>query len=464
MRRHVFSTGLSSRWLPARELFTGKQGMPGVKGSAQDLGLTWKLVALLCLALMAKDLRACTTAVVSGKATPDGRPLLWKNRDTSARANEVITLSGKRFQAVAVANAGSRGNIWMGVNEAGFCIENSVSSDMRGDGPAHGLGNGSFMKNALETCATVADFEKLLQETDRTGRSTTANYGVIDAEGGAMLFETGPTSHVKFDANDPRVAPHGYIVRSNFATTARGLPANPTPAQLTEIYSADRFCRACSLMESCRDEQQQISLKYLLRNCARDVADAAGHAVPGTVNAPTGTLPPLLLTDNTISRTTTVSAAVFHGVKPGENPALTTMWVILGDPKFSIAVPCWASAEVDDMLTEEIGAELGEIATTLREWHYSSAKKGVDTDGLTGIWSDLWRVEDELIVETRHQLDRWQQRGMTSQALTSYHKSAAGTVTRAMQQELNEAKEHALRRTAPPAPNFATGPQKTVAP
>jgi hypothetical protein len=29
----------------------------------------------------------CTVAVVSGKATPDGRPLLWKNRDTSSLAS-----------------------------------------------------------------------------------------------------------------------------------------------------------------------------------------------------------------------------------------------------------------------------------------------------------------------------------------------------------------------------------------
>jgi len=30
---------------------------------------------------------ACTTAVISGKATRDGRPLLWKNRDTLDASN-----------------------------------------------------------------------------------------------------------------------------------------------------------------------------------------------------------------------------------------------------------------------------------------------------------------------------------------------------------------------------------------
>ena len=32
---------------------------------------------------------ACTSAVVSGKATPDGRPLLWKHRDTDFLKNHV---------------------------------------------------------------------------------------------------------------------------------------------------------------------------------------------------------------------------------------------------------------------------------------------------------------------------------------------------------------------------------------
>lgn len=32
---------------------------------------------------------ACTSAVVSSKVTPDGRPLLWKNRDTDFMRNHI---------------------------------------------------------------------------------------------------------------------------------------------------------------------------------------------------------------------------------------------------------------------------------------------------------------------------------------------------------------------------------------
>ena len=32
---------------------------------------------------------ACTSVIVSGKATPDGRPLMWKHRDTGTRYNHI---------------------------------------------------------------------------------------------------------------------------------------------------------------------------------------------------------------------------------------------------------------------------------------------------------------------------------------------------------------------------------------
>ena len=32
----------------------------------------------------------CTSAVVSGRVTPDGRPLLWKHRDASDLNNRIV--------------------------------------------------------------------------------------------------------------------------------------------------------------------------------------------------------------------------------------------------------------------------------------------------------------------------------------------------------------------------------------
>ena len=79
--------------------------------------LAWLWLAMLIAASVPADLVACTTAVVSGKATADGRPLLWKSRDTrTTRLNEVVVYEGKTYRVLAVFNAGKRDAVWMGVN------------------------------------------------------------------------------------------------------------------------------------------------------------------------------------------------------------------------------------------------------------------------------------------------------------------------------------------------------------
>lgn len=122
------------------------------------------------------------------------------------------------YDVIGVVLPGSYNSIWMGVNSAGFAIENSYSGDLEGTSGE----NGTFMKLALETCATVSEFEQLLIDTNIPGRLTLANYGVIDATGAAAIFETGNHSYTKYDANDPEVAPQGFVVRTNFALTGDG--------------------------------------------------------------------------------------------------------------------------------------------------------------------------------------------------------------------------------------------------
>ncbi|MGB6339490.1 MAG: hypothetical protein WBF32_06915, partial [Candidatus Aminicenantaceae bacterium] len=47
-------------------------------------------------------LTPCTVAVVSGKVTPDGRPLLWKNRDTSVLPNKMAFLQGNKYSFIGI--------------------------------------------------------------------------------------------------------------------------------------------------------------------------------------------------------------------------------------------------------------------------------------------------------------------------------------------------------------------------
>ena len=52
---------------------------------------TYILLIVLSMASIigAVDAVACTSAIIAAKANPYGRPLLWKNRDTSKADNKV---------------------------------------------------------------------------------------------------------------------------------------------------------------------------------------------------------------------------------------------------------------------------------------------------------------------------------------------------------------------------------------
>jgi len=409
------------------------------------------------------DSYACTTAVISGRVTPDGRPILWKNRDTTATAHNEVAYFNEpgKLKFIGVVAAGSRKSVWMGVNEAGFCIENSLSRDLGVKG-AKGPGNGTFMKLALGTCSTVADFQKLLAETDQTGRSTCANFGVIDAKGGAAIFETSAKKHRMFDANDPSVAPHGYIVRANFSIEGQQLPTLPSVEELEAAPSKERYLRACSLMETLSADA--ITVSGLIRNCTRDMSDEEGCPIPGSVNDFSGTLPTTISTDNTISRDTTVSAVVFHGVRPDESPALTTMWTMLGAPAFTIAVPCWVgTGEIADPLSGDRGGELGELAISMNGWKRTLVEKEISTAGLDEFWSSIWNAENEILAATTTQKDRWSKQNVSADVLTAFHQKASDRAMKAMTAQFLAMKAAALAQPAPPAPDFSV-PAKLLVP
>ena len=85
------------------------------------------LIAAIVSLGSAEPLSACTSAVISGKVTPDGRPLLWKNRDTDFPQNSVRYFSGGRYPFVAVVNSveDNPTDVWIGTNAAGFSIMNT---------------------------------------------------------------------------------------------------------------------------------------------------------------------------------------------------------------------------------------------------------------------------------------------------------------------------------------------------
>jgi hypothetical protein len=98
-----------------------------------------RIVALVGMALIigtgfsaAIGQEGCTAAIVSPQASADGRPLLWKNRDTDALSNKVVFVRDLPFSYLGVTDAddASGRKCFAGLNSVGFGIFNTVAYNL----------------------------------------------------------------------------------------------------------------------------------------------------------------------------------------------------------------------------------------------------------------------------------------------------------------------------------------------
>ena len=84
---------------------------------------------VLLILLFSLDIFSCTTFVISGKATPDGKPLLFKNRDSGEMQNSLVYFTDGKYKYIGLVNGTDdwKTMVWGGYNEAGFAIMNSAA-------------------------------------------------------------------------------------------------------------------------------------------------------------------------------------------------------------------------------------------------------------------------------------------------------------------------------------------------
>lgn len=339
----------------------------------------------------------CTIGAASGSATSDGRPLIWKTRDySSAPDNEVKYITGYNINYICVANAGSSYYSWMGVNEYGFAILNSLVYDLTG---GSGPGNATVMSHALGNCVTVDDFQDYLDATNITGRSTTANFAVLDSNGNAAIFEVAGDEYWKFDAED---APDGYIIRTNFSIHGGG------------DEGMDRYIRSSELVEGFY-AGDSLNYRSLIRYHMRDFSDAASQPYPvpflGQIfpTLPYGYFP----TQYSICRNTSVSSSVIRGLLSGENAELSTLWAMLGHPAAAITVPYWPVGETPSVSNSTPTAPLCDIALDIKDLLFDFSSAAYinsfllrDTTG-GGLWTYTFPEEDMILDNAEVMLDQW---------------------------------------------------------
>jgi hypothetical protein len=292
------------------------------------------IIAFLIVIFSFEPLQACTTAIVSGKYTADGRPLLFKQRDTPQLENKLVAFQDGKYPYLGLANSKDTlgKEVFGGFNKAGFAIMNSASYNLNPNDSGKDDGvDGLIMKLALQKCATLADFEHLLDSLPKP-LNVSSNFGVIDAIGGAAYYETGNYNYKKYDANDPDIAPLGYLVRTNFSYSGD----RKQDKGLSRYQAAQDLLYQASLTNS-------ISVDFFI-NASRSLKHGITHTNLYDDIPASGSEAAFSAFRDYIPRYVTASSIVVQGIDKNESTNLTTMWTTLGSPLATVAVPVWITS------------------------------------------------------------------------------------------------------------------------
>ncbi|MDI9605832.1 MAG: hypothetical protein QM305_11025 [Bacteroidota bacterium] len=381
--------------------------------TALSIGRVAMLLVAALLLLNSFEARACTSAIITGKATADGKPLMWKHRDTSAEQNRLVYSDVGKYPYIGLVNSNDSCNneVWAGTNSTGFCIMNTASYNIRDkeDETVEKDFEGIMMRMALERCSSLGDFEHFLDTLSRPMK-VEANFAVIDAQGGAAYYETNNFGYLKADANNPMQAPHGYLIRTNFSYSG----------YMDQGMGYIRHETAQYLFSRQRD-RSTFTPEWIFTFASRSYY----HSLLGTdlrdydFNAPGAT--GYAIDQDYISRSSSSASVVFQGVREGEPAEHTTMWTALGFPPCSVAVPAWVKGgnALPPMLLkgeESENAPLCEKVVALKRQVFpitrGSGRRYFNWAALynpdnSGIMQRLAPVEEELFKRSRAAMKQW---------------------------------------------------------
>lgn len=303
---------------------------------------------------------ACRSGVADGEVTLDGRSIAWKVRMLSWQRNHLIyKQAGEqaygpdgsaagfvRHAYVAMIDPNPNmaippGNeVRQGLNTAGLsCAHNALGDNW-------GWPNSHFLAN-MTSIGEVHDY------IENTGITKGGIYFLNDAGGNAALWELHESAY-RFDGKGR--------LRFRYATTAttrdiqlitisggmeHGRVVNRSGLAVranTGHYSGDgnfSYGDGADTPGTSEDVTFQI---------ARNKAALQNFGQYGSLTVKTlfqGMIGHLGVNDDydfvrEFNPSTTVGATAIHGVLPGEDPRLSTMWTALGHTDYSIAVPVWA--------------------------------------------------------------------------------------------------------------------------
>ena len=288
------------------------------------------------------------------------------------------------------------------------------------------------MKLALQNCATLADFEKMLSDLPKP-LGVDANFGVIDASGGAAYYETGNYGFKKIDVNDPALAPNGYLIRTNFSFTGT-------------VNAGGGYIRFATASEALNmaTAQNKLEPQYLLNNISRNLNHSLTK-VNLRANLPADNKSTDFRSfEDFIPRFSTASVIMVVGAAKGDDPSATMAWVVSGFPLTAVAVPVWISAGKDlprvVSMKEDMHSPLCDAAMTLKGRLFpitrGSGSKYINLAALinsekSGIMQELEPVENEIFRKTAELMNSMPDGKIQNDRIREHYKWIDSYITKA---------------------------------
>lgn len=400
-----------------------------------------KIIVILFAFLIPLIGITCTTAVISGKYTKDGRPMIWKLRDSDSFKNKMMYFKEGKYAFIGLVNSeDAQGEqVWGGSNVVGFSIMNSASFNVNmGDTTSFKDQEGYFMRKALENCETIEDFEILLAETPKP-MGLAAHFGVIDAAGGAAFYEVNNYTFTKFDANEASQAPQGYILRTNFSFTG----------QKDIGYGFIRFQTAQALFYQAESKGQlndKTIVQYFSHCFKHAVLDKDFRKEYEVI--PEGEY--FINSGDFITRHGSASAILMKAPTKDQAPDMTCIWTTIAYPNTCVALPVWprGGAQMPSILMAEDdqNCDLNDWAMQLKEECYpisrSAGYKYLQISKLInaeqqGITQLLENLEDDIFNMTNEKESLWLDKSPDKSEIQDYYQSLNNKVSQFYQNNFN---------------------------
>ncbi len=366
---------------------------------------------LVVVIFFAQNIFPCTTGLADKEFSSSARALLWKNRDSSHKENELFYFNHGKVKFIAIINSNDTSQVWSGINNFGFAIMNSESRDLINKDTTETKydNEGYLMKRALKTCKNIDDFIKMLEQSNQSGRKVTSNFGVIDASGRAAYFETGNHEFFKCEAKN------NFLIRANFSMNGRGATK----------YGFLRYNRAKDWFQKMKQDDVLFPTKIV----EKIISDPY---LPPTITKENFIEYDKVKINSSIFRYSTVSSTIVEGVADNENPELSTFWCSLGPTATSVAIPIWVYSEsIPACLEGEKESELNLVFRNIREYLAADEEKYILPSKYIEVRKEFDKLQRKVNRRTGKKLKIWRDNLPAREDVAKFQNDIADQVLKA---------------------------------